>query len=131
MAQLDAGGWHVRVAILAVASALSLGNPTAQTPAQTVSVTLSEWKVDMPTSLPAGAYTFKVTNTGKHAHTLKITGEGFEKELSKKLKEGEVAEWTIDLKPGRYTAYCPIGFGPISHKSHGMTLDLTITAART
>jgi uncharacterized cupredoxin-like copper-binding protein len=95
--------------------------------AQPVTVNLTEWKIEMPTSLPAGATTLKITNGGKETHNLKIQGQGLEKALSKNLKPGETGELQVDLKPGTYKVYCPVGAGPTSHDSKGMAFQLVVT----
>jgi uncharacterized cupredoxin-like copper-binding protein len=94
---------------------------------QPVTVNLTEWKIEMPTSLQAGAITFKITNSGKETHNLKIQGQGLEKALSKNLKPGETGELQVDLKPGTYKVYCPVGAGPASHDSKGMAFQLVVT----
>ena len=91
-----------------------------------VTVTLTEWKIEMPRTLPAGAYNLKITNSGKHAHTLKIKSAAFEVKLARNLNPGESAELKIDLKPGVYEVYCPIGFSPLDHSHRGMELQLTV-----
>ena len=92
-----------------------------------MTVNLTEWKIEMPTSLQAGATTFKITNSGKETHNLKIQGQGLEKALSKNLKPGESGELQVDLKPGTYKVYCPVGAGPTSHDSKGMAFQLVVT----
>jgi hypothetical protein len=98
-------------------------------PEKAVNITLTEWKIDMPNSLPAGAYNFKITNKGEHSHTLKIKTKNFEVKLPNDLKSGQTAELKVDLKPGVYRVNCPIGFGPFDHGHKGMELELTVTAA--
>src|ERR1700720_1824560 len=48
--------------------------------------TLTEYKIEMPAALSAGATTFKVTNTGKETHGFEIEGNGIEKALKPRLK---------------------------------------------
>ena len=87
-----------------------------------VDVKLTEYKIEMPASVSAGATTFKVTNTGKETHGFEIEGNGIEKALKPRLKMGGSGSLQVDLKPGTYKVYCPV-FG---HKMRGMTLDLTV-----
>jgi uncharacterized cupredoxin-like copper-binding protein len=87
-----------------------------------VDVTLTEYKIEMPTSVSAGARTFKVTNTGEETHGFEIEGNGIEKALKPRLKKGESGSLQVDLKPGTYKVYCPV----IGHKRRGMSLDLTV-----
>jgi len=100
---------------------------TTSTASGTIDVKLSEYRIDMPTTIAAGPTTFKVANLGKHDHSFKIKGKGLERELAKKLDEGQSAELTVDLKPGTYTVTCPVG----SHDDHGMKLTLVVTPAVT
>jgi uncharacterized cupredoxin-like copper-binding protein len=87
-----------------------------------VEVKLSEYKIEMPASVSAGATTFKVTNTGKETHGFEIEGNGIEKALKPRLKKGESGSLQMDLKPGTYKVYCPV----LGHKRRGMSLDLTV-----
>jgi uncharacterized cupredoxin-like copper-binding protein len=87
-----------------------------------VEVKLTEYKIEMPASVSAGATTFKVTNTGKEAHGFEIEGNGIEKALKPRLKKGESGSLQVDLKPGTYEVYCPV----LGHKKRGMSLNLTV-----
>jgi uncharacterized cupredoxin-like copper-binding protein len=87
-----------------------------------VEVKLTEYKIEMPASVSAGATTFKVTNTGEEAHGFEIEGNGIEKALKPRLKKGESGSLQVDLKPGTYEVYCPV----LGHKRRGMTLNLTV-----
>jgi uncharacterized cupredoxin-like copper-binding protein len=105
------------------------GSADAKTPAAasdstkgSVEVTLTEYKIEMPASVSAGATTFKVTNTGKETHGFEIEGNGIEKALKPRLKKGESGSLQVDLKPGTYEVYCPV----LGHKRHGMSLTLTV-----
>jgi hypothetical protein len=111
-------------------SSLRPAQPAASTDPlnpQPIAVALTEWKIEMPTSLPAGPTTFKITNDGKDAHNLKIRGDGVDKSLSKNLKPGESGELQVNLRPGTYKVYCPVGVGPTSHDSKGMAFQLVVT----
>jgi hypothetical protein len=111
-------------------SSLKPAQPAASTDPltpQPIAVTLTEWKIEMPTSLPTGSTTFKITNDGKDSHNLKIEGQGVEKALSKNLKPGESGEFQVILRPGTYKVFCPVGVGPTSHDSKGMAFQLVVT----
>ena len=86
-------------------------------------MSLTEFVVDMPESLPAGPTTFVVTNDGTIEHSLEIEGQGIEEALEPHLQPGETGELTVDLQPGSYEAYCPIG----NHQEQGMSVELTVT----
>lgn len=102
----------------ASAQASPMASPTAT---GCVTVSLSEFKIDMPATLPAGPTTFQVTNHGTITHSFEIEGQGIEKRLPHTLNPGESATLTVDLKPGKYEAYCPVD----GHK--GMGMDRTVT----
>ena len=87
-----------------------------------VEVKLTEYKIEMPASVRAGATTFKVTNTGEDTHGFEVEGNGIEKALKPRLKKGESGSLQVDLKPGTYKVYCPV----LGHKRRGMSLDLTV-----
>lgn len=88
----------------------------------TVEVTLTEYKIEMPASAVAGATTFKVTNAGKEVHSFEVEGNGIEKEIKPDMKVGETKTLQVDLKPGTYKVYCPVG----GHEKLGMSVDLTV-----
>ncbi len=85
-----------------------------------VEVKLTEFKIEMPTVVPAGVTIFKVTNKGSDVHSFEVEGNGIEKELDVKLEAGETRTLRVDLKPGAYRVYCPVD----GHKMIGMSLNL-------
>jgi hypothetical protein len=92
----------------------------------TVSVKLSEWKVELSSgTVPAGPVTFSITNTGSIPHGFEVEGRGIEKETPL-IQPGTSAALTLTLKPGKYEVYCPVGED--SHKKLGMMADLTVVA---
>jgi len=90
---------------------------------KTVNVALSEYKIDMPSTLTAGPTTFTVTNTGSKKHTLEIKGNGVDEKLKSALNQGESGTMQVVLKPGNYTASCPVG----DHEHKGMTMKIKVT----
>lgn len=92
-------------------------------PGDQVEVSLTEYAIDMPTSLPAGTTTFMVTNNGTVAHNFEIEGQGIEEEFEQNLQPGATATMQVDLQPGSYTVYCPVA----NHREQGMELALTVT----
>jgi plastocyanin len=92
-------------------------------PGNTVNVTLSEYKIDMPSTLTAGMTTFTVTNTGSKRHTLEIKGNSIDEKLKSALKQGESGTMQVELKPGTYTFSCPVG----DHEHKGMRLEIKVT----
>src|SRR5262245_38808518 len=110
------------VLVPALMLAASLSVPAVKAADNTVNVTLSEYKIDMPTTLPAGPTTFKVTNTGSKKHTFKIEGNGIEEKLKSDLKERESGTIRVDLKPGTYKVTCPV----MDHTDKGMALEIKV-----
>ena len=91
-----------------------------------VTVRLSEYKVDLPGTLPAGPTTFLVRNEGEKTHSFKIEGPGITTDtlLAKPIPPGTTGELQVTLQPGEYKVFCPIG----SHEGKGMVKKLTVTA---
>ncbi len=98
-------------------------SPMASTGANRVEVTLSEFTIDMPTELSAGMTEFVITNDGGATHGFEIEGNGIEMELENHLQGGQQGTLMVDLKPGTYEIYCPVG----NHADQGMELNLTVT----
>ena len=94
--------------------------PAAGTAA--VEVRLHGRTIEMPASLPAGETTFMVANEGEDEHSLEIEGNGLEEELESSLQPGESGELTVELEPGTYTVYCPVG----DHREEGMVTTLRV-----
>lgn len=110
--------------MLIVAALAALSSTAA---AQSVPVTLTEWKVDMKRdTVPAGPVTFRVTNDGSMVHAFHVGGTGIDKE-TRQISKGESASLTLNLKPGTYELYCPMS--ELTHKKAGMVRKLTVVAA--
>lgn len=88
-----------------------------------VDVTLKEYEIDMPDSIPAGPVTFKVTNIGHHDHTVRIEGNGVDQKIEPNMKEGETRTLQVTLTAGQYKVTCPVG----PHALLGMRRTLTVT----
>lgn len=87
-----------------------------------VPVSLAEFAISMPSTLPAGRVTFAVTNDGTITHSFEIEGNGVEKELKSPLEPGQTDMFSVNLEPGTYTVYCPID----DHRGQGMELEVTV-----
>ena len=93
--------------------------------AQSVNVTLSEWKVAVEhDTIAAGTITFKVKNTGAMNHGFYVRGPGVAKG-TKEIAAGQEAPLTVVLKAGTYELYCPLS--DMSHKTAGMTHTIVVT----
>ena len=83
------------------------GKPAARSGIQTVQVRITDQGIEMPSSLPSGATTFEVTNSGTSEHSFGLTGPAGEKKLDEPLKPGESASLDVPLDIGTYRVYSP------------------------
>ena len=98
--------------------------PTASGEGQAIYVSAENFYFEMPRELPAGTYSFIVTNpTDGTAHNFEIEGNGEEWVLPSLLGPGESAALTVELEPGEYEVYCPVS----NHEHIGMKLTLVVT----
>jgi plastocyanin len=91
--------------------------------ASTAEVGLTEYQIEMPTSLSAGTQTFSVTNNGTMGHNFQVEGQGIEEKFETDLTAGETQTLQLNLEPGTYEVYCPVG----NHREQGMETQLTVT----
>ena len=104
----------------------ALAGTSAAASAQSVNVTLSEWKVvSTRDTVPAGRVTFQVTNSGSMNHSLYILGDSVDRG-TRDIPARQTASLTVTLKPGTYELFCPMS--EESHKKAGMTRKLVVTA---
>jgi uncharacterized cupredoxin-like copper-binding protein len=89
----------------------------------TTEVGLTEYQIAMPTSLSAGSQTFRVTNNGTTEHNFEVEGQGIEEAFETDLSPGETQTMQLNLAPGTYEVYCPVG----NHRDQGMEMQLTMT----
>ena len=93
---------------------------------QTVAVSETDFAIDPANpTVQAGTVTFEVTNDGQAPHNLEVEGEGIEEELEADLEAGESGTLTVELQPGTYEWYCPVG----NHAEMGMEGELTVEEA--
>src|SRR5262249_18970077 len=96
---------------------------TTSSPAQKISVTESEFKIQLPkTTFAAGTYIFAVSNAGKLPHDLTIMGPGG-KEATPTIAPGGRNSVTAHLAKGTYDFYCSIP----GHKAAGMDVKVTVS----
>jgi uncharacterized cupredoxin-like copper-binding protein len=105
----------------------NIGDDNDSTSRQTVSVTLTDFKISMPSSLQAGLTRFNVVNRGTKRHNFELEGvegeaKGKEDKLLLDLGSGDSTHLDVDLRPGKYTVYCPVG----DHVQRGMKMTLTV-----
>jgi hypothetical protein len=88
-----------------------------------VEVDFYEQKIHMPTVIPKGKITFRISNPSSFDHNFKIKGNGLERQLEHDIQEGQTVDFTVDLQAGTYGVICPL----IGHLDLGERLDLTVT----
>jgi uncharacterized cupredoxin-like copper-binding protein len=103
------------------ASAAAPAATGAATPGD-VQITESEFKIDMPATLTAGAHTFDITNSGEFKHNINIEGEGIEEVESGDIEPGATGQVSVELPAGTYEVYCSVP----THKGKGMELEITV-----
>jgi uncharacterized cupredoxin-like copper-binding protein len=102
------------------------GAAASPAPAQapTTEVGLTEYEIAMPASLPAvESRVFRVTNNGAIEHNFEVEGQGIEEKFDANLSPGETRTMQLDLEPGAYQVYCPVG----NHRELGVEIQLTVT----
>jgi uncharacterized cupredoxin-like copper-binding protein len=99
------------------------GTPAATAGGANIEVSLSEFAIEMPESVPAGVIAFDVGNVGSMPHNFEIEGESVEEVLPEDVQPGDSATLEVELAPGTYTVYCPIG----NHREQGMERQLEVT----
>lgn len=119
--------WYpVVLALLIPGLAPGVRNYTPSHQASTISVRLSEWKVELSrAAVGPGPVSFIVKNTGTIPHQFEVEGKGIEKETPQ-IAPGDSVVLTVTLKEGEYEVYCPIGDG--SHEKLGMKAKLHVGA---
>jgi plastocyanin len=69
----------------------------------------------------AGKVTIEFANESQLPHAVEIEGNGVEEE-TETVTGADAPPITVDLKPGVYTFYCPVG----DHRAEGMEGKLTV-----
>ncbi len=69
----------------------------------------------------AGKVTFTFSNPSSVPHAFEVEGNGVEEETDT-ITSSDAPPLTVDLKPGKYTYYCPVG----QHRAAGMEGTLTV-----
>jgi plastocyanin len=111
--------------------ALVSHRPNRSTPAKplatrAVKAELREWKISLNSPrVSSGRVTIEVHNSGTAAHSFEIEGNGIE-ERTRPVAPDSTTTLSLELKPGKYDIYCPLGSG--LHKKMGMTASLTVQA---
>jgi len=90
--------------------------------ANPVKVILTEFHIQMPETLSPGRTEFQVANEGTLVHNFEIVGQGIDKVFKEHLPPGRSDTMIVELKPGTYRVYCPVG----AHAARGMSLELKV-----
>ena len=105
------------------ASTSTAAEPAA---ARAVKAELREWKISLNSPrVSSGRVTIDVHNSGTAAHSFEIEGNGIE-ERTRPVAPDSTVTLSLELKPGKYDIYCPLGSG--LHKKMGMTASLAVQA---
>ncbi len=92
-------------------------------PIDTIEVNETEFSLD-PANITLhqpGTYVFRAVNVGNAVHSLEIEGQGIEEETAT-IQPGQSAELEVNLDPGTYKLYCPVG----NHEERGMVGTVTV-----
>ena len=96
----------------------------AETAPEPVRVTLTEYRIQMPSELPAGQTMFIVTNAGNVEHAFAIEGKGVEKQ-SDAIAPMQSDTVTVALEPGAYKVFDPVE----DYEERGALVQLKVIAA--
>jgi uncharacterized cupredoxin-like copper-binding protein len=95
---------------------------TPEPGARRVDVTVSEYRIDMPTTLKRGKTAFVVKNAGKKKHNFEVQGNDVDKKFITDLDANQTKVLHVVLKRGSYTVSCPLD----RHAEKGMKLTATV-----
>jgi hypothetical protein len=127
-----------RIAALAVAGAATALAVPAFAAGGTTSEKLENFKIVGPSTVEAGAVTFKVRNTATIGHEMVVIKTATKASKIKlengraseagsvgevELKAGKAGSLKLTLKPGHYVLLCNTG----NHYKRGMYKDITVT----
>ena len=90
--------------------------------ARRIDVTLSNDKIDMPTSLETGKTAFVVKNAGTEKHNFVVRGKDGTHKFMVDLQPNETKVLHVQLKRGTYSAYSPLD----GHPKKGTETTLTV-----
>ncbi len=92
-------------------------------PVEVIEINETEFSLD-PAEITLerpGTYVFRAVNSGNAVHALEIEGGGIEEE-TENIQPGESTEMEVNLDPGTYKLYCPVG----NHEERGMVGTVTV-----
>jgi uncharacterized cupredoxin-like copper-binding protein len=91
---------------------------------QTVDMTAADFKFDpSDPTVKSGDVTFNLTNDAQETHSLEIEDvNGQDQEIEGDVSPGQSGTLKVNLPPGKYEFYCPVG----NHKEMGMEGEITV-----
>ena len=90
--------------------------------ARRFNVTLTEYRMDMPSVTKPGKTAFIVKNDGKQGHSFEVVGNGTDQKFHTNVPPNETKVLHVNLTKGTYTVYCPVD----GHRGKGMETKLTV-----
>jgi uncharacterized cupredoxin-like copper-binding protein len=108
----------------AATQAQTTGGAAATGAGGTVSLSAADFKFNpSDPTVKSGEVTFNLTNDGQTAHSLEIEDvNGQDQELEGDVSPGQSGTLKVNLPPGKYEFYCPVG----NHKEMGMEGEITV-----
>jgi uncharacterized cupredoxin-like copper-binding protein len=108
----------------AATQASTTGGAAATGAGGTVSLTATDFKFNpSDPTVSSGDVTFNEKNDGQVTHSLEIENvNGQDKELEGTVSPGQSGTLKVNLPPGKYEFYCPVG----NHKQMGMEGEITV-----
>jgi uncharacterized cupredoxin-like copper-binding protein len=93
-------------------------------PGGTVDLTATDFRFSpSDPTVKSGEVTFNLKNDGQTTHSLEIEDvNGGDQELEGDVSPGSDGTLKVNLAPGTYEFYCPVG----NHKEMGMTGEITV-----
>src|SRR3954463_7403718 len=108
----------------AATQASTTGGAAATGAGGTVNLTATDFKFSpSDPTVKSGEVTFNEKNDGQVTHSLEIENvNGQDKELEGDVSPGSDGTLKVNLPPGKYEFYCPVG----NHKQMGMEGEITV-----
>jgi len=123
-ARRGCAGWRRHGVAAALLILFAAPTAASESAAPALRVTLDEYTIGMPDSLPPGPRLLRIVNVGQSVHNLAIVGPGLEVALPYDLQAGARDSLRVTFRPGRYRVYCPVD----DHARYGMAMTLTVAA---